>query len=716
MKQLLLSLGLVLATAFVDSSLGCTVFYAAQGDIALGGNNEDWHDPLTKLWFVPRQNGKHGVVYVTFSNHRSIQGGMNDQGLFFDFLAVKPRDVQATPDKPRWTTHPLKKIMEECATVNEAVEILENHNRAFMRRICIFLGDAQGDSAIVEAEAVVKKEGTFQVATNFRQSLTPPSQSKCWRSRKATKMLSEADDLSVDLFRRICAAVHQKGKNPTLYSTIYDTKRRVIYLYHYHNFEEVVVLDLEEELAKGERILDMPSLFPSKPSFEQYRRASERQARSQQDSTKSSQRDARLDRFDRAVGGDRLKTVAIRDDVHVRERIEWRDAHYQIHGNIIFHDGGELVVENATVSLMCTYAREFRCQWEGGNLFTRHVTIGGTKIDGIVGQTYFEIQNGEWISEDTTIRYSSGVTMGWQGHPVRFHATRLRAGPNPDSIIMSSAAADVVLRDSEFNISLAVSASNGGKGRLDLPVNEPITRVFDGSNVTGVKYRLELVNTRVALWWVFFSGIKRGGPETEIVLGHCPRLIPSVIAQNLQGPLELPAPWPSHKDEVTELTIGNLKLKTVGQPVSTWCWGVYLGGEETDVVVRGRTVICELFVSDGKVVLEGDAQTYNAVNSCTTVEVGHRTVVGIDPSGEDRPPSKPVELVMRNVTLGRFMKGDVIVGQITAHADGRIRIEHGRCAPLKLLTRSNGTISMSDIERNGELELIEQGGAITIDP
>jgi len=73
-------------------------------------------------------------------------------------------------------------------------------------------------------------------------------------------------------------------------------------------------------------------------------------------------------------------------------------------------------------------------------------------------------------------------------------------------------------------------------------------------------------------------------------------------------------------------------------------------------------------------------------------------------------------LVMRNVTLGRFMKGDVIVGQITAHADGRIRIEHGRCANLKLLTKSNGTISISDIERHGELEQIKQGGTITIDP
>ncbi len=232
-----------------------------------------------------------------------------------------------------------------------------------------------------------------------------------------------------------------------------------------------------------------------------------------------------------------LKTVVIREDVHVREQVEWRDANYQIHGNVIFHEGGQLVVEHATVSLMCTYTREFRYQWEGGRLVTRNVTIGGAKKEGIVYQTNFEIQDGTWESEDTTIQYSSGVCMGWTGHRVKFHATRLKPGPDPDSIIMSSAPADVMLKDSEFNISLAVSASDGGQGRLDLPVDEPITRVFDGSNVPGVKYRLELINTKVALWWVFFSGIQRGGPHTEIVLGHCPRLIPSILAYDLQGRL-----------------------------------------------------------------------------------------------------------------------------------------------------------------------------------
>ncbi len=261
-------------------SAGCTVFHAASGDIVLGGNNEDWHVPLTKLWFLPREEGRYGVIYVTFGNHRAIQGGMNDQGLFYDFLAVKPREVKATPDKARWNVHPLRKVMEQCATVNEAVEMLESHDRAFMRRICIFLGDARGQSAIVEAEAVVRKQGAYQVATNFRQSLIPPADSTCRRYRTASRMLAQADGFSVDLFRQICAAVHQEGRNPTLYSTVYDLKRKLICLYHFHNFDNVVVLDLEKELERGERVVDMPTLFPSDPAFVRFQQNLATQPRS----------------------------------------------------------------------------------------------------------------------------------------------------------------------------------------------------------------------------------------------------------------------------------------------------------------------------------------------------------------------------------------------------------------------------------------------------
>ncbi len=257
---------------WLSISHGCTVFYASNDKVALGGNNEDWHIPLTKLWFVPATAETHGVAYVTFSNHLAVQGGMNDQGLFFDFLAVKPLEVARSLDFERWNGHPLKIIMQRCATVDEAVRMFETHPRGFLKRCNVFLGDAKGNSAIIEGAAVRQKTGRFQVATNLRPSIVPHKKVTCRRYHIAHKMLADASEFDVPLFRRICSAVHQEGNNSTLYSTIYDLKHQVIYLYHFHNFENVVVLDLKKELAKGERILEMPDLFPPTFVFEQFQR------------------------------------------------------------------------------------------------------------------------------------------------------------------------------------------------------------------------------------------------------------------------------------------------------------------------------------------------------------------------------------------------------------------------------------------------------------
>jgi hypothetical protein len=74
----------------------------------------------------------------------------------------------------------------------------------------------------------------------------------CWRYTTALDKLSKADTYSVELFRDIVKATHQELPYfPTLYSNIYDLKKGLIYVYLYHDFENVVVFDIAAELAKG---------------------------------------------------------------------------------------------------------------------------------------------------------------------------------------------------------------------------------------------------------------------------------------------------------------------------------------------------------------------------------------------------------------------------------------------------------------------------------
>jgi len=58
------------------------------------------------------------------------------------------------------------------------------------------------------------------------------------------------------------SATHAEGNYPTTYSNIYDLKNGEVYVYNFHNFEDVVKLNLKEELKKGKRIQEVSSLFP----------------------------------------------------------------------------------------------------------------------------------------------------------------------------------------------------------------------------------------------------------------------------------------------------------------------------------------------------------------------------------------------------------------------------------------------------------------------
>jgi hypothetical protein len=47
---------------------GCSVIYATDGKLMLGGNNEDYFNPLTKVWFIPGEAGSFGRVYFGFGD------------------------------------------------------------------------------------------------------------------------------------------------------------------------------------------------------------------------------------------------------------------------------------------------------------------------------------------------------------------------------------------------------------------------------------------------------------------------------------------------------------------------------------------------------------------------------------------------------------------------------------------------------------------------
>ena len=56
------------ATVSNQAPESCTILTASHGDKVLFGNNEDWINPNTYYWTVPRTNDTFGVVYFGFDN------------------------------------------------------------------------------------------------------------------------------------------------------------------------------------------------------------------------------------------------------------------------------------------------------------------------------------------------------------------------------------------------------------------------------------------------------------------------------------------------------------------------------------------------------------------------------------------------------------------------------------------------------------------------
>lgn len=250
----------------------CTVFYAASGDLAFAGNNEDSYNPLTRAWFIPPSDERYGRVYFGYDD-LAPQGGLNDQGLFFDILYVPYQAMDATTRRPDFPGGPLAmlhEVMAKSATVDEALAFFERYSRPGLETGQFFFGDKAGNSAIIEENAVVRKKGPYQIATNFRLSENPDPPYLDGRYNAADERLSQAGSYSVELFRQILDATHQDHSVQTVYSQVYDLKQGLIYLYLFHDYKNGIILNLADELAKGPHMVSVVSLFPKNQEYDQW--------------------------------------------------------------------------------------------------------------------------------------------------------------------------------------------------------------------------------------------------------------------------------------------------------------------------------------------------------------------------------------------------------------------------------------------------------------
>ena len=102
----------------------CTFFMSTLDGITYFGNNEDFSDERTNIWFIPAEDGRFGYVYFSYDNGWP-QGGMNERGLCFDGASTPRISLKFSPEKKRYRGYLPDKIMGECGTVEEVISVAD---------------------------------------------------------------------------------------------------------------------------------------------------------------------------------------------------------------------------------------------------------------------------------------------------------------------------------------------------------------------------------------------------------------------------------------------------------------------------------------------------------------------------------------------------------------------------------------------------------------
>ena len=254
----------------------CTIFTAIQGETVLFGDNWDWHDGDLVIGFYPPSAKGYGSVHFGYKkgDGQSYSRVVNDQGLAWAINSVPKGKLNPHPEKPYSQTENnfFSMISKQASTVEDAIRIAQNFDFGDELGGQIHIADANGDAVVIgpgrdgEIAFTRKPAGEgYLLSTNFNLAI-PEKGPVDFRWDTATSMLdslNESQTLTPEFAGEILKAVHLKTLTThTLHSNVIDLKNGDIYIYYMSQYDEAVKLNIDDELAKGQRVIETRSLFP----------------------------------------------------------------------------------------------------------------------------------------------------------------------------------------------------------------------------------------------------------------------------------------------------------------------------------------------------------------------------------------------------------------------------------------------------------------------
>lgn len=260
--------------------LACSMYKVTSSGKTLVGCNEDAWRLTSNIWFEnSTSDNKFGAGFtgsrMVGVNKYAPQSGMNEVGLVFSRLvAFHPKKNLNQKDKKQINNEVqyLTDIMHKCSTVNEVKQYISSYDHSiFLDDVFIYV-DQSGDYLIAEPYQIIEGNDSSYVLANFCPSLTNnQSARKQMRFKNGEDYLklhgiNSSLKFCIDMSDTMHVCRNRNGDG-TLLTSIWDTKNGLVNLYFYHNYEATKQFNLKEELAKGNHIISIPSLFPENTEF-----------------------------------------------------------------------------------------------------------------------------------------------------------------------------------------------------------------------------------------------------------------------------------------------------------------------------------------------------------------------------------------------------------------------------------------------------------------
>jgi hypothetical protein len=253
----------------------CTIFTVSQGERVFFGGNGDWVNfDSNYYWVDPGSDTSYGAIY--FGVPENVQQGFNEKGLAYDANGVPIAPVKEHPGREpvygSYASYSIQ-ILQECATVEEVIEWVQEHQWHEQMHDQLHFADATGDAVVISAGPdgkvafTRKPQGdSFLVSTNFNLANPSTGSYPCWRYDRAEELLKDIDnweDLTAERAASVLDAVHvESATSWTIMSVVGDLPRGLVYVYLFHQFDAPIVLDVAEEIAGDRNPGPLRDLFP----------------------------------------------------------------------------------------------------------------------------------------------------------------------------------------------------------------------------------------------------------------------------------------------------------------------------------------------------------------------------------------------------------------------------------------------------------------------